>query len=158
VSSSVGFQIAESIVNLNKSDEHITITLPYNNTLGEVVVVVTDLQVMGGFVGGVVVKKVSIIDTIYNKIFPAKQSLKLYPNPIKRGSSLTIEMEKHKTGTYLLQLAALNGQVVLSKEIWMDKNDRVIKIEIPSVAAGTYLVSMINKQSGKINTEKIIVE
>ncbi len=157
-SSSVGFQIAESIVSLNKSDEHIAITLPYNNTLGEVVVVATDSQVMGGFVGGVVVKKVSIIDSICNKIFPAKQSLKLYPNPLKRNTSLTIEMNKHEKGTYLFQLTALNGQVVLSKEKWMDKNDRFAKIDIPLVAAGTYVVNMINKQSGKSNTGKIIVE
>lgn len=157
-SSSIGVKIIENIVDLNRSDKHITITLPYNNTLGEVVVVATDSHVMGGFVGGVIVKKVSIIDTICKKVFPAKQSLKLYPNPIRREGSLTIEMEKHKAGTYLFQLATSNGQVVLNKEMWMDKNDRVVKIDMPPVAAGAYLLSMINKQSGKNVTEKIIIE
>lgn len=161
ISSSVGFQNTESIVRLNKREETITISLNAMNLLGEVVVFsyppeVTEELVFTGAVS--VVETTNMFDTICSKVFPARQSLKLYPNPLKRGGSLTIEIDKTKTGTYLFQLAALNGQVVLNKEIWMDKNDRFIKINIPSVAAGTYLVSMINKQSGKANTEKIIVE
>ena len=160
ISSCVGFQNTESIVRINKRDETITISLNTMNTLGEVVVFSYPPEVTEEliFTGGVSVRETNIIDTICSKIFPTKQSLKLYPNPLKRGASLTIEMDKTKKGTHLFQLTALNGQVVLNKEIWMDKNDRVIKIDIPSVAAGTYLVSMINKQSGKRNTEKIIVE
>lgn len=160
ISSCVGFKNTESIVRLNKREETITISLDAMNTLGEVVVVASN-EIKGSlvFTGAVSVgQKINIIDTICNKIFPARQSLKLYPNPLKRGGTLTVEIDKTKTGTYLFQLAALNGQVVLNKELWMDKNDRVIKINIPSVAAGTYLVSMINKESGKRNTGKIIVE
>ena len=160
ISSCVGFQNTESIVGLNKSEEPITISLASNNTLGEVVVIAYP-RVMGkvAFTGAIsVVRKVNIFDAICNKIFPAKQSLKLYPNPLKRNTSLTIEMDKQEKGTYLFQLSALNGQVVFSKEMWVDKNAHAIKIDIPSVAAGAYLVSMINKYSGKIDTEKIIVE
>ncbi len=160
ISLCVGFQNTESTVRLNKREETITISLHAMNTLGEVVVVASH-EIMGSlvFMGAVSVgKKINIIDTICNKVFPTKRSLKLYPNPLKRGASLTIEMDKTKKGIYLFQLAALNGQVFLNKEMWMDKNDRAIKIDIPSVAAGTYVVSMINKHSGKTNTEKIIIE
>jgi hypothetical protein len=111
------------------------------------------------FTGGVVVEKeVNIFDTIFNKVFSTKKSLKLYPNPIKRGSSLTIETNKHEKGNHLFQLSAANGQIVLTKELWIDENSRVVKINIPPVAAGTYFLQMINKQSGKGNTEKIIIE
>ncbi len=64
-------------------------------------------------------------------------------------------MGKHEKGSYSFQLAALSGQIVLTKEVWIDKNDRVIKIDIPSVAAGIYLVSMIDKQSGKRVRKKL---
>ena len=59
---------------------------------------------------------------------------------------------------HLFQLNAANGQIVLAKELWIEKNSRVVKINIPSVAAGTYFLQIINKQSGKRTTEKIIIE
>ena len=160
ISSCVGFKNTESIVRLNKREETITISPDAMNTLGEVVVVASN-EIKGSlvFMGAVsTAKTTNIFDTICNKVFPAKQSLKLYPNPLKRDGSLIIEIDKRKKGTYLFQLTALNGQVILNKEMWLDKNDRVIQINIPPVAAGTYLISVINKQSVKIITEKIIVE
>lgn len=160
VSSSVGFQNTESMVRFTKNEETILISLNAMNTLGEVLVISYG-KTMGKmiFAGGVSVSRnINIIDTICNAVLPKKKALKLYPNPIKRNNLLTIEMKKHETGTYLLQLAAANGQVVLSKEKWMDKNDRVIQIDIPSIAAGVYFVNMINKRSGKNNAGKIIVE
>ena len=40
----------------------------------------------------------------------------------------------------------------------MDEDTRVIKLHIPSVAAGAYFIKTINKLSGKRTNEKIIVE
>ncbi|MGZ8559315.1 MAG: carboxypeptidase-like regulatory domain-containing protein [Chitinophagaceae bacterium] len=159
ISSCVGFQDIESIVSFNKNDGIIIISLLPINTLGEVVVVeLTERK--GRFVaGGVrVVEKINILDTVCSKIFPSKKSLGLYPNPVKRNTSLAIEMNKQETGTYLLQLSALNGQVLLRKEIWVEENCRIIKFNIPPVAAGAYLLRMINKQSGKNYSEKFMIE
>jgi hypothetical protein len=55
-------------------------------------------------------------------------------------------------------LSDVNGLVVFTKDLLVDENSRVVKINIPAVAAGTYFLQIINKQSGKRNTEKIIVE
>ena len=158
VASSIGFEIIESTVDLTKGGEQIAILLSYNNTLGEVVVAAG--STLGEiFAGGVsIVTEDNIIDTICSKIFPTKQSLTLYPNPVKTGASLTIKMDNNKKGSYLLQVATVSGQVVYNKEMWLDKNDRFAKIDIPKVAAGIYLVSLVNKQSGKTKTEKFTVE
>ncbi len=159
IGSSVGFENTESMVWLNKSETNITITLDVISTLGEVVV--TNGEMMGRmiFTGGInVSRKIAVIDTIYNAILPARKSLKLYPNPVQTNTTLHIEMSKHEKGAYIFQLSAVNGKVITSKEIWMDKYDRLAKIEIPSVAAGAYFITMINKQSGKRDTEKLIIE
>jgi hypothetical protein len=161
VSSCVGFQNTETIVSLNKTEHPIIISLAYGNALAGVVIFGYPPEIPEEliFAGGITVgRELNIMDTICKKIFPSKQSLKLYPNPIRREGSLTIEMDKHKTGTYLFQLAALNGQIVYNKGIWIDESDRLVTINIPPVSGGTYLVSMTNKKSGKSNTEKIIVE
>lgn len=67
------------------------------------------------------------------------QSLKLYPNPLKRNTSLTIEMYKHEEGAHLFQLSAVKGQIIVSEEMWIDENSRIVKLDIPTVAAGAYL-------------------
>ena len=67
-------------------------------------------------------------------------------------------MYKHEEGTHLFQLSAVNGQIILNKEMWIDENSRVVKLDIPTVAIGAYLLKVINKQTGKSNTQKIIVE
>ena len=117
------------------------------------------IQTKGRVVTGAMSKvtKRNFMDTISN-ILCSKQAFKVYPNPIRQNNALTIEMSKREKGRHLIQLTTSNGQIVVHKECWIEKNDRVINIDIPGVAAGTYLVSVTNEQSGRTTTEKIIVE
>jgi CarboxypepD_reg-like domain/Secretion system C-terminal sorting domain len=161
VCSRIGFGEVETVVSLNTIGESVTASLSADNTLKEVMVVaVNETTCRSMIVGGAfrVVERISFIDTIWKKVFPAEQFLKLYPNPVKQNSQLTIETVKHEKGTYSVQLSAMNGQVMLNKELWVDENNRIVKLPVPPVATGTYLLTMINKKSGKRNTEKIIVE
>lgn len=161
VSSGIGFKVVETVVDLNKIDRSVTTTLPSDNTLKEVIVVAnTDMMLKGMVVGGAfgVMVRTSFIDTVWSKFFPVKQTSSIYPNPIRVNSPLNIEIAKKEKGPHLFQLYAVNGQVVLTKELQVYENTRVVKINIPAVAAGTYYLQIINKQSGKRNTEKIIVE
>lgn len=161
VSSCIGFMEVETVVDLNKMEGSITTYLSSNNTLREVIVVAypgTSCRFL--YMGAVasITTRTSFMDTVWNRVFPAKQFSKVYPNPVKSNAQLTIEISKPKKGSYKFQLSAVNGQIILSKELWIDENNRVVKINIPPVAAGTYFVQMINKQSGKQTTEKIVVE
>ena len=157
--SSVGFQPAEIVLILNKYEEDLTIRLKKMDALKEVVVsssIETRDRVVVGAMG--VVTRVKIFELIPNKVLPAKQSFKVYPNPISRNNSLTIEIAKSEGGNHLFQVLAMNGQIVLMKEYWIDKSNSTIKLDIASMATGTYFLRMVNKRSGKQITEKIIVE
>ncbi len=157
--SSVGFENSSSVFDIDNKDEKIILTLGLNELLGDVIVagwIETKGRVVTGGVGSV--KKISILDTILNKILPAQKMLHLFPNPVKRKTALTIELNKPTKGNYLFQLVALSGQIIFTKENLLDKNERVIKIDIPQVAAGVYFLKATHKQSGKAYSEKIMVE
>lgn len=158
VSSYVGFESIETEINLNRMGETILLRMAGNSLLGEVVVTGL-IQTKGRVVTGATssVTKINFFDTISN-ILCSKPALKLYPNPIQKNNSLTIEMDKREKGTHLIQLVGINGQIVLHKEFWLDKNSSTFIVDIPAVAAGGYLVSVLNKKSGKISSEKIIIE
>jgi hypothetical protein len=47
-----------------------------------------------------------------------------------------MEIGKHEKRIQLFQLSSVNGQTVLTKELWIDENSRVAIINIPSEITG----------------------
>jgi hypothetical protein len=105
-----------------------------------------------------VCKKTTLITEVKNRIFPSKDALKLYPNPIKSRSSLKIEWKQAEAGYYVLQILNSSGQLAFTKEMWIDKEARLLELELPSIPAGTYFLRMTSNKSGKNFTEKLIIE
>ena len=91
-------------------------------------------------------------------IFLNNTSFKVFPNPVQSGTSLNIECKESDEGEYTLQLFNQAGQLAFNKAIWIDKDARVLNLEVPHVAAGNYFLRMTNKNSGKAFTEKIIIQ
>jgi CarboxypepD_reg-like domain/Secretion system C-terminal sorting domain len=89
---------------------------------------------------------------------PSGNLFKVFPNPIESGNSINIEIQKLEEGYYSLQLLDQSGQSVHQQEIWIDAEARLLSIDVPSVAAGSYFLSLINKKSGKRSVEKIIIQ
>jgi hypothetical protein len=84
-------------------------------------------------------------------------SFKVFPNPVLSGSDLNIELKQTEEGYYSLQLLNQSGQQVHQQEIWIDAEARLLNIDVPHVAAGTYFLALTNKKSGMKFTEKIII-
>jgi hypothetical protein len=83
---------------------------------------------------------------------------KIFPNPVESGSCINIEIQKMEEGYYDLQVLDQSGQSMHRQEIWIDAEARLLNINIPPVAAGSYFLSLTNKKSGKRSTEKFIVQ
>lgn len=83
---------------------------------------------------------------------------KIYPNPVSSGASLTIEWKQSESGDYTLQLLNLPGQVIFSKQMFIDDEARALNLQLPRVAAGNYFLRMTNSRSRKAFTGKIIVQ
>lgn len=99
-------------------------------------------------------KDVSIVDPPA----PKPTVMKVYPNPVAPGSPVNIDCSKLEESYYSFQLLTLSGQMAAQQEIWIDKDARVLNIPLPKVAAGTYLLSMTSRKSGKRSTNKIVIE
>lgn len=158
VSSCVGFQSAEVMIKLNEMKEPLTINLSLGDNLGEVVVVSSvQSRVLGGVMGGLVIKR-TFFDELRDTIFPSKKLFTLYPNPIRKNSTLTIDIKNIEGGLYSFRLVSVNGQLLLNKEQVISKSENIIKLDIPTVSAGVYFLQMTNNQTRKKQSEKIIIE
>jgi hypothetical protein len=113
--------------------------------------------VMGG-VSSIRVQKVEIVDVI-KPIAPLNQNyLQVFPNPVSSGGNINVSIKKLDEGYYNFQLINLSGQIINQNNVWIDAEASVFNFNLPSVAAGNYFVTLINKKTGKKFTEKIIIQ
>jgi hypothetical protein len=85
-------------------------------------------------------------------------TFKVFPNPVESGSSLNIEVKQAEEGYYTIQLLNQSGQSIHQQEIWIDAEARLLSIDVPAVPAGSYILTLINKKSGRKSSDKIIVQ
>jgi CarboxypepD_reg-like domain/Secretion system C-terminal sorting domain len=147
------------------TSQEVTVT---NNNPGASVVVQLALQPMVGgevvVVGGLVSckrskKQAKSIPALTQKLMDtAYKFFKIFPNPVSSGASLHIEWKQTEEGYYTFDLVDLSGRKVYSKEIWIDAEARLLNLELPPVATGSYFLRATNKNSGKRFTEKVIIE
>lgn len=119
------------------------------------------MQVMGGISVSKGSQKVEVSAPVVQEVISPKETqpmIKIYPNPVPSGTSINIGCEKLEEGYYIFQLFNHSGQKITETQIWIDREARVMNVEIPAVVTGNYLVTLTNKESGKKFTEKIIVQ
>lgn len=146
--SAAGFESKDVFVS---ESNNCNIVIAPNNLIGGEVVIVA---------GGVSVKRTKKTIPLIKDISmqPVLHSFKFYPNPVVAGSSITIDWKVESEGYHVMQLVNLAGQAVYQKEIWIDADARLLQLDIPSVTAGNYLLSIANKINGKKYTEKISIQ
>ncbi len=157
--SSVGFESKEIVI------ENITplITIELSTMMmGEVVVSSSQCFVKSEIiVGGISVRRV---DTATDEIIqrdidvPKSQNkLFVYPNPIVSGGNLTLGISLIDEGYYALRFINISGQQIQQREIWIDGEAKVLNLDVPKVAAGSYFIVLTSKRTGKKMSEKIII-
>lgn len=146
----VGFMENEIVIDLAKkiSLEPIKLTLaPF--LAGEVVVTM----------GIIIPSKKPPIPLIPVLDDSVDNNLRIFPNPVSRGSSLNIEVkDKVKEGYYLLDLINTGGQYVYRKEMYIDAKAGLLDLQIPLVKPGNYFLRMTDKSSKKNYTEKLVIQ
>ena len=101
-------------------------------------------------------KSIPLLQAIFKDTSFSK--FRIYPNPIRRNSTLTIEWKQKDRGDHLLQLFNQSGQLILSKDICIDEKARLLTMNMPTIIAGNYFLKLTSKTTGRSYTEKLIVE
>ena len=151
VSSSVGFESKEVLVERNNYSGQDVIMQP----------VEMKYQLMGEIIVTRCYKKSS---TEPIPVIPVTgqgektKSFRVFPNPVSSGANLTIEWIETDEGYYNFQLLNQSGQQAHQQQLWIDAKARLLSIDVPLVAAGSYFLILTNKKTGKKFSEKIIIQ
>jgi hypothetical protein len=155
--SSVGFQSRELILSNEQVNgkDIISITLKPGKELQEVIVNSGWNRRMGYVMGSYSVRYWRFAPT---KLFPNKPSFKVFSNPTTPGSTISIDPGKTEQGIYVIQLLNLSGQLIKQEQARIEKEMGAITFSVPVIPSGAYLVSLVNKKTGKKTSEKLIVQ
>jgi len=98
------------------------------------------------------------IEAIKDTLLCRKSPLTIYPNPVTRGTSITLSLRMDRPGDYMVQLYSSGGAVVESMRIEGVVGARTELMNIPgTLAAGVYFVRVFHLETGKMYTEKVVV-
>lgn len=156
----VGYTTAEKLIILN--NETLTVTMQLEPvSLGEVVVTGYTIQKQfTGRVGGVsICRKITRAERIDSALRKSLKisGFKIYPNPVLQNGLIHLEIKQ--AGEYQLQLLDNQSRLITTKNINAIGNKSVSDFSIPSnIAAGIYYLCLINEQTRKRYTEKLIVQ
>lgn len=153
--SSAGFESREIVLDVYDQTDTMTIRLAAKSLLPEVMVTASSQSRVMGAIGMIVVSR---WEKQVQPVPITEPLMKVYPNPVRAGSSVNMECAQMDEGYYIFQLLTIAGQLVFKKEVWIDKEAGILNMPVPRVAAGSYVVRMTNKQSGKNFTQKLIVQ
>lgn len=158
--SSVGYETKEiSVSGCASNGDDLVIRL-HIRAMGEVVVIgYGTVKGKVAFVGAVsVMTKKNIPDTLINTPTEIPSMIKVYPNPVVSGTSINVGCQKLKEGYYSIQLTNQAGQLVLSKQVWIDDGVQVLNVDLPHTASGVYFLKLTNKETNKRFTQKVVIE
>lgn len=85
-----------------------------------------------------------------------KAVVSIYPNPVTN-RSFSLQLSNFSKGKYTIELSQLQGKKILQHDLKIS-GSQTEKINLPeNIAAGAYLVKVINSNGESIYTDKIIV-
>ncbi|MEP6466056.1 MAG: carboxypeptidase-like regulatory domain-containing protein [Parafilimonas sp.] len=149
-SSAIGLETTDQKINFSQDSIIIVMMRMIRELTGDVVVIAGGISSC---------QRVKTIDTFHAT---AKKLLgiamfKIYPNPIVNNSIIHIQIKN--TGSYQMQLLNNQSALMQTEEINVDMKNATTQIQLPSnIAAGIYYLRLINEQTKKSYTEKLIIQ
>jgi Secretion system C-terminal sorting domain len=84
------------------------------------------------------------------------QPFTVYPNPVRPGTTVTINLANSDAGTVRVIISAADGKIVMQK-IFNQVNANTIQVKIPAIAAGLYIITVYSPNS-LLMSGKLLVE
>lgn len=100
--------------------------------------------------------KKSFLKRIFRK--PNDILFKVFPNPVKSGSYVNIELKNQPPDYYLMELLNVSGQLIYAKEIFLNESGKILNVQMPIVPMGSYFIRVRNNDFQIANVVKVIIE
>ena len=88
-----------------------------------------------------------------------KNDVKVYPNPVVRGNSITVSLSLKQAGAYKLEVLNAAGQVMQVQPLLMQTKDQVIDLHTQVAwSAGIYWLRISSPNIKSVYQSKLLVK
>jgi hypothetical protein len=95
--------------------------------------------------------RMGVAETKDNMNTSSFEGLRLYPNPVKSGMDLIVEMKSQEEGMKTFKIIDLNGHVISEQNISV--NGGSARLNLSGIEAGMYILD-----AGNLNKQKLVIE
>lgn len=81
-----------------------------------------------------------------------------YPNPVMTGGQLNVRGRYLESGIYKAEFYTLGGQLLHVMKITYSKKNGDMRMQVPDLLSGTYILHLTHEKSGKHFSQQIIVQ
>lgn len=116
-----------------------------------------------GTAGGVIIQKeVSRVEKIQrqlNEWLPTKKEVRIYPNPVVPGNSISISLDLKKTGEYKLELMDAAGRLVHIQALQVAQRSQIVNLPTQSSwSRGVYWLRLSRAGEKKVYQAKVLMQ
>lgn len=130
-------------------------------TMDEVVVVgypSTRCYALTGAVSYISVDSIESVAPIQEAIQQPLTTATIYPNPLPRGGTMTIQLKNNEVSLAQIRILALDGKLMSTQALNGKDQVRFTVQSDSRWAAGIYLVQLIDQKGKLVQTEKIVLQ
>ena len=98
----------------------------------------------------------TVIDEVLN---PTKSSIIAYPNPVVNGGTVKLAFNNQPAGRYKIEFMDADGKIVSQQQVNINNKTQVVDYRIPQlIAAGNYMIKVINEANELASVNKLVVQ
>lgn len=162
--SAIGYKAKIIEASSKETIENIILENAYSVTMQPLVVV--GYQQNTGLscrVGGVYIKrryvKHSLSDTLKLVFNFKKNSVKIYPSPVARGSAFSVTISSKQTGDHSIQVIDIQGRVLLKQQVQLNEKEQTVQLQSSANwTAGIYFIRVFNTNNSLLSTNSFSVQ
>jgi CarboxypepD_reg-like domain/Secretion system C-terminal sorting domain len=151
--SALGYEVKECT--MDRPGEQDIVLKKSEKILENVVINSYSMGRLSGIAGGIditVTRRKTLADTVKNFISNLNGDIRVYPNPVQRGSSFNLSLKLKQTGACKIQITDAAGRIILIRQI-----NAAVKLYTGQVqtgaawSSGIYYLNVLNDNNKSIN-------
>jgi hypothetical protein len=161
--SALGYETKNVVLNKHYENE-ITLIKEEVNLREVTVVSSTHLRYLCGVAGGMRVVRTKslgaiITDTVKSWIPNFTSPIKVYPNPVHKGSSFTINLKLKQTGLYTIQISDAAGRLISEQKINVLVKEWKQNVQSSSTwSGGVYYIKVLDEKGKLFGTGSLVLQ
>ena len=101
----------------------------------------------------------TIKDSLYSALAKIAGTIKIYPNPVQKGTAFDLTLKLKQSGTYTIQIINATGQMLLQKQFAVTEKMYTEQVQTSNTwSNGMYYIRVLDSNNKMISTNNFLIQ